>query len=743
MRWTPVAPLAVSLSLVACNFNTGGDCRGSGCGVSASLDLDTDSATDTDATDSDATDSGGALNFWPGVVCAPDPDETPRFYFDLRAGKDPERDYFRLPYPADARLKGGGIDLEGFPRAPAEFAPAPELATVIDRWMAHIEQDTAGFALEGAVLFRSSVTPGSIKGIRYLNITPGHPQYGQKILGQTFNAQSGPSSGNNYICDNWLAIEPIDGIPLDPGTTYAVVILDTTKPKAGGEFEQDADLAAMFSTTAPKDPAQAAAWPTFAPLRDYIAAADGDLPLRADEIVAATVFTTGPQRDVLARAREAVYQGPLQISDLHTCEATGPSPCSQDPGLSDDERAARTCGTDNSFTEIQGRVTLPIYQEGRAPYASLGGKIQLDTQGVPILHDVDSACFSLVVPKGDAPAAGWPTLVFAHGTGGSFRSAIAEGLAARLADAGIATLALEGLLHGQRRGDSDSDGLVENLPLDQLIFNLRNPDAARDNPLQAAIDQFTAVRLARNLDKASAPGPAPTTIDPANIFFMGHSQGAQAGLAFLPHEPDVHAAVLSGAGANLLRAILAKTEPQVDLPNGMSYPPAELLQLAFQERPDRPLTSAHPLLQLFNTFVNRSDGDAYSPMLRRQPLPEIGAKHILAYMGHTDSYTPLRAAGSLVVGAGLEVGDQNLFPAPCDQYDDERNQACDYTVSGFLPVTPLPASGNQNGITSVVLMREQSGDRDGHFVAFAPSEQDRIVAFFTSAMNGAVPVVND
>ena len=40
-------------------------------------------------------------------------------------------------------------------------------------------------------------------------------------------------------------------------------------------------------------------------------------------------------------------------------------------------------------------------------------------------------------------------------------------------------------------------------------------------------------------------------------------------------------------------------------------------------------------------------------------------------------------------------------------------------------------------------MREQSGDRDGHFVAFAPSEQDRIVAFFTSAMNGAVPVVND
>lgn len=743
MRWTPVAPLAASLSLVACSLNNGNECRGSGCGVSASLDLDTDSTTATDGTDSDATDSGGALNFWPGVVCAPDPDETPRFYFDLRAGKDRERDYFRLPYPADARRKGGGIDLEGFPRAPAEFAPAPELATVIDRWMAHIEEDTAGFALEGAVLFRTNVTPGPIKGIRYINITPGHPQYGQKIQGQTFNAQSGPGSGNHYICDNWLSVEPIDGIPLDPGTTYAVVLLDTTKPKAGGSYEQDTDLAAMLATTAPKDPVQSAAWPTFAPLRSYIAAADGDIPLRADEIVAATVFTTGPQRDVLARAREAVHAGPLKVTDLHTCEAAGPSPCSQDIGLTAEERAARTCGTDDSFTEIQGRVTLPTYQEGRPPYASLGGKIQLDDEGVPILHHVDSACFSLVVPKGDAPATGWPTVVFAHGTGGSFRSAIGEGLAGRLADAGIATLALEGLLHGKRRGDSDDDGLVENLPLDQLIFNLRNPDAARDNPLQGAIDQFVAVRLARELADASDPEPAPASLDPANVFFMGHSQGAQAGLAFLPFEPEVKSAVLSGAGANLLRAILAKTEPQVALPNGMSYPPADLLQLAFQERPDRPLTSAHPLLLLFNTFVNRSDGDAYSPMLRRQALPEIGAKHILAYMGHSDSYTPLRAAGSFVVGAGLEVGDHNLFPAPCNQYDDERNQACDYTVSGFLPTTPLPASGNKSGITSVVLMREQSGDRDGHFVAFAPAEQDRIVAFFLSAMNGAVPVVED
>jgi len=288
-------------------------------------------------------------------------------------------------------------------------------------------------------------------------------------------------------------------------------------------------------------------------------------------------------------------------------------------------------------------------------------------------------------------------------------------------------------VHGERRGDTDSDGLVEGLPLDQLVFNLRNPDAARDNILQGAIDQFTAVRLARQLAEATAPEPAPAALDPENVYFMGHSQGAQAGALFLSYEPDVHAAVLSGVGANLLRSLLAKTEPKVKL-GPAAYPPKDLLQLAFQERPDQPLTSAHPLLMLFNNFVNRSDADVYSPLLT--------SKHVLMYIGHVDAYTPLRTAGSLAIGARLEVGGKNLFPGPCDQYaaEDEK-QACQYTTSGFLPETPLPASGNKSGVTRVVLMREQPPGLDGHFVAFTAAEQKRIVEYLVSARDKAVPVV--
>ena len=736
MRWTPVAPLAVSL-LFGCTFNFGGgSCEDAAC--SASVNLDTGSSGEpTDG----GSDTEGLPAFWPGVVCTPDPDETPRFYFDLRAGKDPERDYFRLPFPADARLRGGGLDLEGFPRAPAEFAPAPELAAVIDRWMAHIEQDTPGFAVDGAVLFRSNTGVHKVGGIRYINVTQGHPEYGKPIDGLTYNAENGVGTGNNYICDNWLAIAPIDGVVLDPGATYAVVITDATTPLGGGEFVQDADLKTMLAGSAPADAVAADAWSTFAPLRAFLgsSANTGDTRFAAADIVAATVFTTGDHRRLMARAREAVHAGPLRASQLHPCDDPGPSPCSSFKGLTDKERGLRECGGNNGILEeIQGRVTLPIFQEGRPPYASLGGKIQVDEAG-PVLHTVHDVCFSLTVPVGEPPVAGWPTIVFAHGTNGSFRSAIHEGLASRAATAGFATLALEGQLHGERRGDTDSDGLVDGLPLDQLVFNLRNPAAARDNPLQAAIDQFTGVRLAQQLAAATAPAP----LDPANVFFMGHSQGAQAGAVFLPFEPSVRAAVLSGVGANLLRALLAKSQPKVLLPDGKAYPPKDLLQLAFQERPDRPLTSDHPLLQLFNTFVNRSDADVYSTMLRRDPLPEVGPRHLLMYIGHVDTYTPLRSAGSLAIGAGLSLGDATLFPGPCSDYaeDSDEATACQYTASGFLPTTPLPATGNAGGVTAVALMKEQSAGKDGHYVAITEQEQTRILEFFTSALDAATPTV--
>lgn len=730
MRWFSAALLGLVVGTAGCSLNLGGECRGDTCGSASVGDDSTDTDTDTDG-----------LGGWPGVACTPDPDETPRIYFDLQAGKTPEKDFFRLPFPADARLRDGGIDLEGFPRPPLEFAAAPELGAVVDRWLAHVEQDTPGFAINGSVIFRSSVGIGAIGGLTYVNVTAGHPNYGEPISGMSYERQNGAGGGNNYICTNWLAVTPIEGVILEPGVTYAVFLTDETKPSGGGAFRRDADLERMLQSAKPTDEPAASAWHTFAPLRAYLSGGASAAGVTGAEVIAATVFTTAPHSDALAGARAAVHRGPLHAYDFHECRDAGESPCSRANGLTDEERAARECGApDPAFTEYHGRVTVPIFQEGVAPYVDIGGKIHVDEHG-PALHAVEDVCFALTVPTGQAPDAGWPTLLFAHGTGGGFRGAIDQGLARPMGEAGIATLTIDAPLHGERRGDDDDDGLVGGLPLDQLVFNLRNPDSARDTPIQYAIDLLTATRLIRELPAATWPDEPPTTLDPANLFFMGHSQGGQAGVLFLAREPSVRAAVLAGAGGNLIQALLTKSKPTVDL-GGASFPPHTLLQLAFQERPDRPLGPTHPVLNIFNTFVNRSDADAHSMLLRRAPLDGVPAKHLLLYIGHVDSYTPLRTAVSLAIGAGLEVADP-LFTPPCDRYSGDERTVCGYVSAEFLREVELPASANVGGETGVALMLAASAGKDGHHVAFTATERQRIVEYFSSARDGAIPVVGE
>ena len=74
---------------------------------------------------------------------------------------------------------------------------------------------------------------------------------------------------------------------------------------------------------------------------------------------------------------------------------------------------------------------------------------------------------------------------------------------------------------------------------------------ARDNPKQGALDDFQLLRLVKAIDVAAAPTTgAPIKFDPARIYFKGHSQGGLTGPLFLAAEPEVKAAVLSGAGGD-------------------------------------------------------------------------------------------------------------------------------------------------------------------------------------------------
>src|SRR5690606_30838176 len=109
----------------------------------------------------------------------------------------------------------------------------------------------------------------------------------------------------NYICRNWLAVETIDGVPLEPGVTYAVLITDALEPHGGGRYAPDADFSAMLQSSAPADASRKAAWHTFAPLRSFLTSPENAAgpALTAGSLIGGAVFTTASNTDVLAGAR--------------------------------------------------------------------------------------------------------------------------------------------------------------------------------------------------------------------------------------------------------------------------------------------------------------------------------------------------------------------------------------------------------------------------------------------------------
>ena len=241
------------------------------------------------------------------------------------------------------------------------------------------------------------------------------------------------------------------------------------------------------------------------------------------------------------------------------------------------------------------------------------------------------------------PADGWPVVIYAHGTGGNYRSFVENGVAASLghvkdakgAVSQMAVIGIDGSMHGPRRGSTDSP--------DKLFFNLRNPRASRDNTYQGAADKFQLVRLIKSINLQASQSPTGEAIkfDLNRIYYYGHSQGTIEGVPFLAYEPEVKATVLSGAGGYLLESLLNKTKP-VNV--------AGLIQLALA---DNGVDNNHPLLNLVQLFFEEVDAVNYGRLMFIKPLTGVGAKHTLLTYGVADSFTPPRTIDAL--GWSMEI----------------------------------------------------------------------------------------
>jgi hypothetical protein len=648
---------------------------------------------------------------WDGAHC-PSSDGVPRALFRVPRGAPPDDDFFALPFPNDVRRTADGLDLSGFP------TPATVLSTdVMGRYVAAAEEDLRGFATNPRVLFRFSERYdfGSVSSdsLVLVNVDPDSDQHG-RTHGVGWVTTAGRFS--KYTCDNVLALGTGPESPLLPSTTYAAVLYDGITPNDGGSFERSEDLEALLAPQAPSEAALGAHWPAYAPLRDWLATEGVD----PATVLNATVFTTQAPETHLPALRQAVRAGaPPVLTDMVACDGTTVSPC-------DDGTTQRACGDpDPDFVEIHGRIRLPIFQQGTPPYESPsdGGAITFDTDGTATVARTEDVCFALTVPTAASmPPAGWPLVVHAHGTGGSFRSAITNGVARDLAtgEPAAAVLGFDLPQHGERRGDSDRSP-------EELFFNFANPRAARDNIMQGAADLMAVAYAVQDveLDAAASPTGEGIAVDPSRVLLFAHSQGATHGSLMLPYEPAYIAAVLSGHGGNLTQSLLTKTEP-VDV---SALLPIALLDMGADG--SLPLGASHPGLAIWQTFFEAVDPLNYAWRLHRNPIDGDPGRHVFMTYGLGDSFSTEPTMRAYAVAARMHLVEPVLDP-----------------LSPLVTSRPPPLAANRtvDGENWTIGLRqyEPPPDVDGHFVSTrTPQARDDVLRFLRHAADGLVPAIGE
>jgi predicted esterase len=591
--------------------------------------------------------------------------------FELRSPQSAET-FFNLPWPNDARrYQDGTLDLTFFP------ADTP----VVQDYVALFDGTIDGFSTQGGVYFRfsgpidaESLPADSGASIRHdspvvlVNVDSGSPAFGRRIPVQVSYRQERKSVGA-YA----LAVLPQPGFVLRPRTTYAVVLTRGIRGGDGKSVRPGRDLTLVLSDDPPAGSQELMVWQSYAPLRENLAAVGID----EAQVVSAAVFETQDPVSMMGALRDAVYRdmaGPPVAQDLMHFESH------------------------DTFHLYGGVYDAPVYQHGEPPYTRQGGDLHLDGEGHPIMARVEQVRFAVSVPRGNMPEDGWPIVLYAHGTGGDYLSFYWSGVAENLAQVEItggrsarfAVMGIDQVLHGTRCGQESCNPEMD-------FFNFNNPLAGRDNVRQGALDNFQLVRLAATINEARAPVTEQAfSFDREHIYFMGHSQGGLTGPPFLAYASRIRAAVLSGAGGNMILSLLQKDKP-VDIP-------ALVAIMLDDEEVDR----FHPVLTLLQTFIEPADALNYGRLIISDPPFGCKPKSIYQSQGLVDHYTP----PDLIEALGLTLG--------LDWVEPQVEELDGFALAGQTGPQSRPVSGNidEGQATGVFVQYPESAGSDGHFVVF-------------------------
>jgi hypothetical protein len=638
--------------------------------------------------------------------------------------------FYDHPWPSDLRRNADGtIRYEGFYN--------PKNSMVVSQYVSALAGLLDGFSPVATGYLRLTgdideatlpqTPPDSVQAdatLELVDIDPASPERGKHRLVQWFWQKA---AGVYWLPDT-LAVQPALGYPLLPHTRYAYIVTTGLHDASGHAIRPSEDLLEVLGlapTTSTTERVRAVLAGGIAELEN--------LGIAPTSIAHLAIFTTDDPAAELKAVRDTLMADfPAPTIDptswvVNPAEAEG-----------FDVPPFQPQGAGADFNVYQGWYgPAPNYQAGKVPFTNFGdgGGFVFEKSGKAVLQSTFDMRFTLVVPnttKCPMPPAGYPIVLYAHGTGGDYRSIVEEGnsIGDVLSQHCLASMGVDQIDHGARPGapveyfgpnETDPNPAYENT-VELLFFNLDNPIAARTNGREGAID---VVQQARLFTESHASIPAsvsltgqPILFDSSRLLFFGHSQGGLNGPLFLAIDDQARGGVLSGSGSMMTIALLEKVAP-VNIPDLLAL----LLGLGPQNRAE--LNLFHPAFSMAQTLVDALDPIHYVGDIVQHPRAGFAPKSIYQTEGTYsdglgDDYAPPQGIEVESVAIGLPrmaPGIHTIVEAAWGGLGDVTIPAGG--LSGNLAggkASGLLAQFKPSCATETVPCPDESGD--GHYVVF-------------------------
>jgi hypothetical protein len=599
--------------------------------------------------------------------------------FDLTADlSNPER-FFDAPWPSDLR-----VDAQGHP----DWRGLPNVASVgaVEGFRA-TASESKGFPVLPVAYFRFTapiaerseadvIVPSADAPILLVDLSTGEAI---PVVAKTLEP-------DNFTADRVLGVAPRPGFVLRPGTPHAVVVRKGANDVEGKPLAVSSTMQRLVSGT-PEGEAESAASALYAPLWPALEA----LAIAKDDVVAATVFTTGEAVKVsseLGAAVVAKYDVAVEGLALDAAE------------------------THDGLCVLRGTVTMPQFQRGTPPFDS-EGLFEFGMDGLPVVQREEQVPVVVVLPKQPMPAGGYPLVLNVHGSGGYSIAMVRPvgddgkpgtpiGNAFPYTSKGLAMAGMAMPVNPERLPGAEETAYI----------NPANLPAMRDTFRQGVIEArlfleaLSKVEIAPDVVAACAGPTLPMgetafhfRADP--VLLTGQSMGGMYTNLIGATEPRIEAVVPTGAGGHWTYFIL-ETELQ-----GGKFEGFLALLLGTPVK----LSLLHPVLSLAAAAYEPSDPIVYMPHLARRPLEGHPARPIYEPVAPGDSYFPTTIYDAVAIAYGHRQVGEEAWP--------ELQDALELAgVGGFesYPVTDNMTSEDGSKYTGVVVQYTGDGTYDPHAI---------------------------